>query len=176
MRPPPSKRPPDRTIVCRPHLECVVLKNLAKHEIRSYLDARIATFPLQHSCNVLRRPVAEQLAQFLLVIRDAVLFHHGDEVRGGVAGEGRLGKVRVGGKKVLRRGVKIREIAASAARNQDLLANAFGPLHDDHAAAPLAGLDRAHQTGRAASQHNGVISLIHGLSLSGAVVEECPWG
>jgi hypothetical protein len=59
--------------------------------------------------------VAEELAEGFLVVGDGVFFDEGDEVARGVAGEGGLGEVGVGGEKVFGRGVEVGEVAAASA-------------------------------------------------------------
>jgi hypothetical protein len=63
----------------------------------------------------------------------------GDEVRRRVAGERRDGEMRVGGEEAVGRGVEVGEIAAAAARDQDLLARPVGMVEEEHAAAALPG-------------------------------------
>ncbi len=72
------------------------------------------------------------------------LLHESNEVGGSVAGERRFGEVAIGGKKVFRAGVEVSEIAASAAGDQDLLADPIGAFEHQDAASALAGFNRAH--------------------------------
>ncbi len=97
-------------------------------------------------------PIAEQLSQFLLVISNAVLRDQRNEIRRRVACQRRLAEVRIGGKKILRAAMQIGEVAAPAAGDQDLLADAIGVLEHGNSAAALARLDGAHQAGSAAAQ------------------------
>jgi len=48
--------------------------------------------------------------------------------------------------------VKIGEIAAAAAGDENLLANAIGVLDDENSLAALTGFDGAHQASRARSR------------------------
>ena len=61
-----------------------------------HLHPHAAALILQHIRDVSRRPVTEQLAQGFLVIRNAVTFDQGYELRRWIPRENRLGKVRVG--------------------------------------------------------------------------------
>jgi hypothetical protein len=49
----------------------------------------------QHVDDLLRRPVAKQLTMIALVVRDNVFFDEGDEVRRGVAVQGRDTETRI---------------------------------------------------------------------------------
>ena len=108
-----------------------------------------------------RRPVAEQLPERLFVPGDAVAFDEGDEVRGRVAAQRRLGEVRVGRDEAIGRGVEVGEVAPPAARDEDLPARRFGVLDHQHAASALAGLARAHQAGRAGAEDDDVVAVVH---------------
>jgi len=87
---------------------------------------------------------------------DAVGVHHRDEVLGPVARQRRLAEVRVGRQEVRGRGAGVGEVAAAAARHQDLLATAVGVLDHVHAAPAPSGGERAHQPGGAAADHDHV--------------------
>ena len=100
--------------------------------------------------------VAEELAEGFFVVGDAVLLDQGDEVVRGVAGEGGLGEVGVGGEEVFRRGMEVGEVAAAAAGDEDLLAGAVGVFEDEGAAAAAAGLDGAHEAGGAGAEDEDV--------------------
>ncbi len=118
-------------------------------------------FGLEHRQDVARRPVAEQLTQSFFVIGDAVLFDQRDEIGWGVARQGRLGKMRIGGNEILGLAVEVGEIAPPAARNQDFLAQSVGALEHGDTAAALAGFDGAHQAGRAATEDECVEGMGH---------------
>ena len=89
-----------------------------------------------------------------------MLFDECDEIRGCVAGQRRLGKMRIGGDEILGLAVQIGEIAAPAAGDEDLLANAIGVLQHGDPAATLAGFDGTHQSGCAAAENNYVEGLV----------------
>ena len=80
-------------------------------------------FVQQHLHDLLRRVVAEQLAEFLLVPGDAVALDHGDEIPWRVAGQRALAEMRIRRQEVGRRRAGVGEVAAAAARHQDLLAD-----------------------------------------------------
>jgi len=64
--------------------------------------------------------------------------------------------------------VKVGEIAASAAGDQDFLSEAIGVFEDGDAAAALAGFDGAHQSGRAASENECIEGVDQSTKTSGA--------
>ena len=80
----------------------------------------------------------------------------GDEIILGVAGERRPAEVRIAGQKPVGRAMQIGEIAAPAARDQNLGADLVGAIEEEDPAAALAGGQRAHQSGRARPQHNDI--------------------
>ena len=90
-----------------------------------------------------------------------MFFHEAQEVGGSVAGERRLGEVPIGGKKVLRAGVQVGEIAAASAGDQDFLADSVGAFEQQYAASAPAGFHGAHQAGSAGSENDDVGFLIH---------------
>ena len=65
----------------------------------------------------------------------------------GVSGRGRIGEVRVGGEEVFGARVEVGEVAAAAAGDEDLFADAIGMIENEDAAAALAGHDGSHQSG-----------------------------
>ena len=110
----------------------------------------------QQRDDLARAAVAEELAELLLVEAHAVLLDQRDEVGRRVARERRAAEVRVLGEEVLGPRAQVGEVAAPAARDQDLAADLGVALEHEHAAPALAGLDRAHQAGRAAADHDHV--------------------
>jgi hypothetical protein len=112
-----------------------------------------AALLLQHVHDLRGGTVAEELPQRLLVIGDAVLFDQRNEVRGGIAGQGRPGEVWIGGEEVFRGAVKIGEVAAASTGDQDLLADAFRVFDQGDATSPLRGYHCAHQAGGAGAEH-----------------------
>ena len=63
---------------------------------RLYLHTCVGTFIEQHAHNLLGRNVAEQLAEFFLVPRNAVCIDQGDEIGRGKSGQRRLAIMRIG--------------------------------------------------------------------------------
>jgi hypothetical protein len=104
--------------------------------------------------------VAEELTESFFVVGDSVFLDEGDEIGRGVAGEGGLGEVRICREKVFRLGVKIREVAAAAAGDEDFFADFFGALEEDYAASAFASFDSAHEAGCAAAQ-NDYVEVVH---------------
>jgi hypothetical protein len=81
------------------------------------------------------------------VVGDAVFFDEGDDVGGGVAGEGGLGEVGIGGEEVLCAAVDVGEVAAASAGDEDLFAGFFGVVEEEDAASAASSLDGAHEAG-----------------------------
>ena len=100
--------------------------------------------------------VAEELAERLLVVWDAVFFDQSDEVLRRVACKRGLGEVGVGGEEVFSAGVQISEVTAATARDENLLAGTFRVFEDEGAATAAAGLNGAHQAGGASSENEDV--------------------
>ena len=115
----------------------------------------------QHGNDLPRRTIAEKLAQGLFVPGDAVLFDQGDEIVLGVARQRRLAEMRVGRDKRLGPAQKVGEIAAPAARDQDLLADLVGVIQQQHPPSALAGAHGADQAGRTGTDHRDVKGLGH---------------
>ena len=138
-------------------------------------DAGGVAFGQQHGNDLAGRAVAEQLAQRLLVPGDAVPVHQVDEVVLGVARQGRLAEVRIGRQEGLRRRPEIGEVAAPAARDQDLLADRVGMIEHQHAPAALAGAQRAHQPGRATAGDDDVEGLPGGAGAHASATLMIQW-
>jgi len=85
-----------------------------------------AAFGFEHGDDLGGGIVAEELAEDLFVVGNSVFLDQRDEIGRGVTGEGGLGEMRIFGEEVFRLGVKIREVAAAAAGDQDFLADFFG--------------------------------------------------
>src|SRR5258706_14040019 len=108
------------------------------------LDVAEVAFGLQHADDLLRALVAEKLAQGLLVIPDAVALDQGDEVLRREAREGGATKVRIAREEVFRAAMNVREVAAPAAGDADLLAQLAIVLDEQHPPPALARPGRAH--------------------------------
>jgi hypothetical protein len=76
---------------------------------------------------------------------DAMFINESNEIVGRETGKGGFGEVGIGGDKVFRRGMNVREIAAAAAGDENFLPNAVGVFDDGHAAAAFARLDGAKE-------------------------------
>ena len=118
---------------------------------------RPRAFLRQHVDDLLRRFLAEQLAQSLFVPGDPVPFDHLKKIARRISRQ-QVGEMRVGRQVVGRTGAEIGEIAAPA-RDQDLLADTVRPLDHEHAAAPLSGARGRHQSGGAATKDYRIVSL-----------------
>src|SRR5207248_783857 len=80
-----------------------------------------------------RRSIAELLAERFLVVANAVLFDERDEVPRAVARERGFAEAGIRGLVLLPSGSDVREIAAPAAGDRDLLSDAFVVLLQIHA-------------------------------------------
>jgi len=89
--------------------------------VKQDFDVGGSAFLLEHGDDVIRRAIAEQLAELFFVVWDAVLFDQFQESIGAVTSKGRFGEVGIPGDEVVRAGVKIGEIAAAAAGDENLL-------------------------------------------------------
>ena len=122
--------------------------------IHKYLHPGRPAFRFEHFRNVGRRAVAEKLAQGFFVVGNSVFFDQRNKIRRRVPRQRGLGKVRIRGNEILRPAINIREIAAPAAGNQNLFADAFGMFEHSHAPPALARLNRAHQSRSATAQES----------------------
>ena len=110
----------------------------------------------QHVDDLARRAVAEQLAERLFVPGDAMAVDQVDEILRRVAAQRRHGEMAVGRKVALRHGLEIGEVAAAAARDQDLLSGPVGMIDQQHPAAALPRHRRAHQPGAAGAEDDDI--------------------
>ena len=90
------------------------------------------------------------------MIRDMMLFHQRDEIRGRVTGQRGLGKMGIGREKMLGLAVNVSEIAASPTGDEYFLAQPSCVLDDGDTTAAFAGLNGTHQTRRAAAENQNV--------------------
>src|SRR5580692_276768 len=120
------------------------------------LNIRGFAFRFEHVRDVLRGEIAEKLAQSFLVIRDVMFLDEGDEVGGCVSGQGGFGEVFVCGDKAFRLAMKIGEVAAAPAGDQDFLADFIGPLEHGDATSAFTGFDGAKQSGGAGADNQSV--------------------
>src|SRR5271170_4118782 len=98
--------------------------------------AGLFTFMQQHVENVLSRAIAKELSELFLVKGDLVSFDELYEMFGRIYRKRRLGKVRIARDKTRRVRVKVREIAATAARNKYLSTNPLAVIEKDCFAPP----------------------------------------
>jgi hypothetical protein len=104
--------------------------------------------------------VAEELAEGFFVVGDSVFFDQRDEVRGCVTSQGGLGEVRIFGKEVFRLAVKIREVAAAAAGDENFFADFFGALEEHDTAAALSRFDGAQESSGATAEKD-YVKIVH---------------
>jgi hypothetical protein len=90
-----------------------------------------------------------------------MLFKERDEIGRRLASQRRLGKVRVRREEILGPAMDVREIAASAAGNENLLAETVGVFKNGDAASTPTGLDCTHQAGCATSENQCVETIGH---------------
>ena len=88
-----------------------------------------------------------------------MLLDQGDEVRRRKFRERRLREVRISGGEIVRLTVEVREVAAAAAGDENLLADTISALQNRDAATALASLQRAHQSGGASAENQGIIGF-----------------
>ena len=116
--------------------------------------------------DVLGRGVAKQLTVIAFVIGDGVVLNHFDEVVLGEAFQRRDAKARILRHVIVRGCEQIGKIAAPTTGNPDLFADIFGVVEHRHPPPPFRCDARAHQTGGARADDEGVKTLIvwgHGL-------------
>ena len=109
--------------------------------------------------------VAEELPELLLVERDPVPLDQRDEIARRVTRERGTAEIRVLRKIAGRARADIREVAASAAGDADLLAEPVIVLDEEHAATALPRLRRAHHAGGAGADHDDVVGRRRGRAL-----------
>jgi hypothetical protein len=109
------------------------------------------------------------------VVGDTVLLDQRDDVRWREGRERRAAEVRVAGEVVFRRGVEVGEVAASAARDQDLASDAVVALNDQDAASALPRLDGAEQPRGAPADDDDVVSVrnLYDCAFSASAVKAC---
>src|SRR5512142_1245658 len=132
-------------MVSRAHNELVRSLDLRHARIRHNTNARTPALLLQHVQNVLRRTVAEQLPQRLLVIWDTVFRDERDKLHRRIPRQRRLTEMRIRRDEVLRLAVKVREVTSAAARDQNLFPDAVRVLENGYPPAALAGFNGTHQ-------------------------------
>jgi hypothetical protein len=134
----------------------VVAFNMLDGALQGPFDAGVVAGIAQHGDDFLGRVVAEKLAVFALVVRNAPLFDHRDEIELREARQCRAAEVRVLRKVVLGADRPVGEIAAPATGNPNALAE-FGRVVDQkHVPPPAPGLGRAHHAGSAGADDDDV--------------------
>jgi hypothetical protein len=123
---------------------------------RQDLYIRCRALLLQHAENVLGRPVAEQLSQFLFMPGDAVPLYKTEKVLRLVAGQRGFMERRIGGDEVLRLGVHVGEVAAAASGDANFLSHRSVAFENDSGPSALACFDGAHQPGGSGADNNHV--------------------
>ncbi len=125
------------------------------------LHVRGVAFGFEKVGYVGSRIVAEELAESFLVVGDVVAFDESDEIFWSEAREGGFGEVGVGGEKIFGRGVKVGEIAASAAGDEDFLADAIGEFKEAHTATAFGGFDGAEQASGTGAEDEDIKGARH---------------
>lgn len=149
--------------------------NFPDSGVEKKLGACIAALGFEHVGDVLRGTVAEKLPESFLVVRDAMFFDQRDEVRRGIAGERGFCKVFIRANEIFRAAVDVREVATSAAGDENLLADAVGPLKEGDPASAFAGFRRAEES-RGAGAENYCVKFVRQWSqtiLTSLVVANC---
>lgn len=145
----------------RANLEARMLADAFDYEVSENSNSGFAAFRLEQAYDLLRRAITEELAKRFLVIRNAVLFYQANKVHGGVRRQRGFGEVRISGNEVFRLAMKVGEVAAAAARNQNLFADASGPLEHGNTPSPLPCLNGAHEASRSTTQNDDIKFVFH---------------
>ena len=134
----------------------VITRNAEHFAAQAHRHVALCAFRHQHIDNLLRRVVAEQLAERLFMPGDAVFAHQIDKVPLGVTRQRRFAEMGVLAQIGSRFDIQIREVAAPAAGHQDLTPRFFTIIDEQHAATRLTGLRRTEHTRRASAYNNGI--------------------
>ena len=97
--------------------------------------------------------VAEELSPRFLVVGNVMFFDQGNEIRRRIPGQRGFCEVWVRGDEVFWRAIKVGEITAPAAGDENLLAGAIRAFQKRDATPAFAGFDRAHEPGRSGAKH-----------------------
>ncbi len=120
------------------------------------LHAALFTFREQQIDDLLRRIIAKQLAEGLLMPGDAIFADQLDKVPLGVARQGRFAKMRVLAQIGRRFNIHVGKVAAAAAGHQNFSPRLFAVIQQQDAAAKLARLRCAKHTRRSGANDNGI--------------------
>ena len=90
------------------------------------------------------------------MVGDAINFNKSDEISRSEAGEGGFGELGIGGEKIIRSAMKVGEIAASTARDEDFLAETISAFKDGDATAALPCFDGAEKAGGSSTENDGI--------------------
>jgi hypothetical protein len=135
--------------------------NFGDAGVEEHLDVRGTAFGFEEVGDVRGGVVAEKLAESFFVVGDTMLFDESDEVSWSEAGEGGFGEVGIGGEEIFGSGVKVGEIAAAAAGNEDFLADAVGVLEKGDTASAFSGFNGAEQTSGAGAEDEDIEGAGH---------------
>ena len=125
-------------------------------------DADVGAFGFEHPEDLAGALVAEELAMLAFVPGDAVAFDKLEELGGRVSRERGLGKVGAAvGDVVGGGGTKVGEIAAAAARDEDLVSKPRLVFKDGHGPAVEAGDTGAEESGGAAAEDDDIEFVSH---------------
>ena len=124
--------------------------------VRLDAHAALCAFVDEHAHDLFRRVVAEQLAEFLLVVRDAMPLDELDEIGRRVARQRGFAEVRIGREVLRGRRAEVGEVAAPAAGHEDFLADLVCVFDDEYAKAALGGERGAEQSRGATAEQDRV--------------------
>ena len=119
----------------------------------------------QHVGDLLRRPVAEQLAVVAFVPGNAMAVDEGDEIARGVAFQRGYAEARIVRQVVVGHSMQVGEVCAAAAGNADLFAGPLGAFDHQHSAAAPGCNAGAHQA-RGARADNDDVEFGHARSIA----------
>ncbi len=106
--------------------------------------ACLFAFRLQHIHDPRGAVIAEELAQFFLMICNTVLFDEGDKIRLSILTQRGFAEMRIFRDKFFRSGKQVGEITAPAAGDQDFLAAFSRLFKQQNPTSAFSGLDGAH--------------------------------
>jgi hypothetical protein len=109
------------------------------------------------------------------VIRNAVPGYKRDEVGGSIACQRRLREMRIGGEKIFRPAMQVREVTTATSGDQDFLADTIGVFEHDDATATFASLYGAYQARSAGAQDNRVERLWEHVRSFRVRGQSCKW-
>jgi predicted RNA binding protein YcfA (HicA-like mRNA interferase family) len=88
-----------------------------------------------------------------------MFFDQGNEIRRRILGQRGFCEVRVRGNEVVRRAIKVGEITAPTAGNENLCAGTIRAFQKCHVAPTFAGFDCAHESGGSRAKNHRIAMI-----------------